>query len=202
MCISMIRAAAPRASIHVVQVFERDGDDAPAERVLEGTKRALESEASVVCMPWTIAETQFAGEFKRLCSEAAGQGKVIVAAWAQEADLAVPASFESVVGVLKCRPASSKGPLVTWVESRGAAGTPFGASRGTAFVSGLAVVYAECTRRRSRKEFTEGLEAFAKEATFDLNLPDKPDGWLRFDFGCAVALTAAEYRRFISSQRD
>jgi hypothetical protein len=197
MCIDTIGEIEPLTRIHLVQVFQKDGDDVPADRVLEGLKRAVSLDARVICLPLTIAETRHAAEFEAICGKAASEGIIIVAAWAPGVDHAIPASFKSVFGVERAG-SQGAGRAVNWVEEHQTAGTPMSASRGTAVAAGLAASYLRLKRGGNLRGFAAGVEGFALSAAPMAMVPEKGPARASFDYSALMRDIGSAYREYLT----
>jgi len=197
MCIDIMGAVEPLTRVHLVQIFEKDGEDAPAERVLEGLRRAAGLDARVICLPLTIAETRHAAEIETICDRAASAGAIIVAAWAPGVDHAIPASFRSVMGVERMK---SQGACrtVNWIEERRTAGTPMSASMGTAVIAGLAASHLSLTRSADLGEFAASVRGFASRAAPTATLPEPGPARASFDFPTLARCIGSAYREYLS----
>lgn len=200
MCIDTMGEIEPLTRMHLVQIFERDGEDAPAERVLEGLARAVGLGAQVICLPLTIAETRHAADIESICEKAALAGTIIVAAWAPGVDRAIPASFKSVMGVQHAR---SQGAVraVSWIEERRTAGTPMSASMGTAVIAGLAASYLRLTREANLRGFAASIKAFASCAAPTATIPERGGARISFDYSTLARGIGATYREYLAGTR-
>lgn len=195
MCAATIQSVMPEPRIHVVQVFRMDGDDAPASRVLAGLKAAAALPVQVICLPWTIAQTRLADKFRKVCDKAA-EGRIIVAAWAQGVDRPIPASFRAVIGVASMGRREGRRPALVWLDDVNAVATPLGPSRGTALLSGLAMVFIQESGKADRDLFAGSLRTFSENGPPTVSTPSV-GGWTDSAFERFARRLGRAYRKHL-----